>query len=384
MELFNTSAYTSTIVGDRTSPLSKTEARNFDPSWNTPAYSVESVDLSLELSTHKQISKPPSLWKLTRMRSQFLIIGFRVYQYIQISMIIFLRESATYLQLVFLAQALRLQGSERDCRIQNQVYGLKHCDVSRKLNPDSLSSNNQPELSTKDYEQSLGDSEWQDILLKLKRSRQDYSALLKKEKGSSLLPTPTTYGIGSRQSRPAGTTKLEERLRAFIAPKEKLNPGVPGWMMAFPAGWAEKILLDGGEATSVQLPFTQEYVPTCQDVENVTIYTQEVYAPSKQPLPSKESSTSTHLRQGSLAPFIETKKLKYGLRTYPHIEGFRDPDNYKHWRWGFYYEVKIGDTWHNRSKSVTSIKAPIIKKMLADGDSCDRILDYLDSGDLIK
>jgi hypothetical protein len=79
-----------------------------------------------------------------------------------------------------------------------------------------------------------------------------------------------------------------------------------------------------------------------------------------------------------LAPFLETKKLKSGTRTYPHVEGFRDPDNYNHWRWGFYYEVKIGNRWCNRSKSVTSVKAPIIKQMLNDGFSCDRILEFLE------
>jgi hypothetical protein len=167
VELFNTNAYTSTIIGDRTTPLSKTDKNTFDPSWNTPAYSVESVDLSLESNCAIQISEPTNLLKLTGMR-----------------------------------------------------------------------------LS--------------------------------------------------------------------------------------------------------------------------------------------ESSTSTHVRQGSLAPFLETKKLKSGLRTYPHVEGFRDPDNYKHWRWGFYYEVKIKDCWKNRSKSVTATKVPIIKQMLNDGASCDRILDYLSSGDLIK
>jgi hypothetical protein len=371
VELFNTNAYISTPISDR-------EATVTDPSWNTPAYLVESAALSLESNSAEQVLKPSSLSKLTRTRSQFLSISFQVYLSTRISVIIFLGETLTYLQLGFLVLELRQPGTAVGCYTQSQACGLKHCAASMQLDLDLSLLNSPAALSIKDYEQCLGDSEWQDILLKLSQSRRAYSALHRKESECLSLPTPTTYSKGSGSYRPAGSTRLEQKLREFIPKGQKLNPEVPGWIMGFPPGWTEQVLLDGGKAISMHLHTMQELGHICQDAENVTICMPEVCVPSKPLSQSKELSISTHsLRQGSLAPFLETKKLKSGIATYPKVEGIRDPDNYQHWRWGFYYEIKIGGIWRNRSKSVTAAKAPIIKQMLHEGASCDRILEFL-------
>lgn len=370
MELFNTSRYETRFIGDREAVVS-------DKSWNTSPCLVESVGLNLASSCAEQTSELSSLWKLTGTRSQFLILDLGIYQYIRISVIIFLGETLTYLQLAFLVLGLRQPETAVDCCTKSQLYGLKRCAASMQLDLNLSSSNSPVGLSIKDYEQYLGDSEWQDILLKLKRSRQVYSALRKSESEYSLLPTPTTYSKGSGNYRPAGSTRLEQKLRSYIPLSMKLNPGVPGWMMGFPLGWTELVLLDGGESISVQPHITQELGHICPTAESVTICTPGVCVPSKPQSPLNESCISTHLRQGSLAPFLETKKLKCGVVTYPKVIGQRDRHNFQHWRWGFYYEVKVGGIWCNRSKAVTAAKAVFVRELLDNGASCDRILEFL-------
>jgi hypothetical protein len=51
-----------------------------------------------------------------------------------------------------------------------------------------------------------------------------------------------------------------------------------------------------------------------------------------------------------LYKYLENKKLKSGaIASYPRVEGERDPDNPKHWRWGFNWEEKIDGEWKGRS-----------------------------------
>lgn len=138
-----------------------------------------------------------------------------------------------------------------DFVIQNQDSGEKDFGVSVSPNRGLSLWNSLKDLSTEGFEQCLADSEWQDIKQKLSLSRQREKARRTSVTGSSLLPTPTTYAKGSGKHRPAGSNKLETRLKPFLE-GGKLNPAVVGWMMGFPPGWVEDILMDGGQ--KIQLP----------------------------------------------------------------------------------------------------------------------------------
>jgi uncharacterized protein YacL (UPF0231 family) len=71
------------------------------------------------------------------------------------------------------------------------------------------------------------------------------------------------------------------------------------------------------------------------------------------------------IASGSLAPFIENKKLKDGtIATYPKVSGERDPLNHLHWRWGYYYEIKIDGEWKNRSLATPARIVPQVKIMI--------------------
>ncbi len=170
-------------------------------------------------------------------------------------------ESSTSQQWDFHARGQAMLDCEPDLTTQNQPCGLKPCDALQMGSPVSSSSKILSGLSAEDYEQFLEDSEWSDIVGTIHKSYQQRNwERRKKGKDFSLLPTPTTYAKGSGKCRPAGQTKLEVRLRQFISPGDKLHPAVPGWMMGFPSGWVEEVLMDGGE--KIQLPLTPEYVAT--------------------------------------------------------------------------------------------------------------------------
>jgi hypothetical protein len=89
---------------------------------------------------------------------------------------------------------------------------------------------------------------------------------------------------------------------------------------------------------------------------------------------TKKSKTAS----GSLAPFLENKKLKDGrIVTYPRVHGERDKLNYDHWRWGYYYEIKIGDEWKNRSMPVPARIASLVREMIDKKYSVEQIKDFI-------
>ncbi|PNK02534.1 hypothetical protein CEP12_17080, partial [Cylindrospermopsis raciborskii S14] len=52
--------------------------------------------------------------------------------------------------------------------------------------------------------------------------------------------------------------------------------------------------------------------------------------------------SSSYIPTGSLVQYVENKKLKSGfVASYPKVSSDRDPNNVNHWRWGYYYEVKV-------------------------------------------
>lgn len=217
-------------------------------------------------------------------------------------------ESSTSIQLDFLALEPVVQVMEQDLTTQNQNSGLSHCDASPMAAPVSSSLKILKELSTKDYKQFLADSEWSVISGMIHSSyRQRKLERRTKEIDSSSLPTPTTYCKGSTGCRPAGATRLEQKLRPYIIKGDKLNPAVPGWMMGFPVGWAEWPLMDTGETISVQLPFIPEYATTSINDAIVTTSTPDQSAPSRQQLQSNESAISP------ISPKFKQSDLKLDL-----------------------------------------------------------------------
>ncbi|MEH2120869.1 DNA cytosine methyltransferase [Nostoc sp.] len=56
--------------------------------------------------------------------------------------------------------------------------------------------------------------------------------------------------------------------------------------------------------------------------------------------------------QGCLYQYLEKKKLLDGSMVfYPRVISERDPDNSRHWRWGYNWEEKVGGIWKGRSIS---------------------------------
>ncbi|BAZ33614.1 C-5 cytosine-specific DNA methylase (plasmid) [Cylindrospermum sp. NIES-4074] len=81
---------------------------------------------------------------------------------------------------------------------------------------------------------------------------------------------------------------------------------------------------------------------------------------------------------GSLAPYIENKKLKSGLIvSYPRVNGERDKLNHLHWKWGYYYEIKVNGEWKNRSLPVPAKIIPQVKIMIENCCCVDEIKDFI-------
>jgi hypothetical protein len=197
---------------------------------------------------------------------------------------------------------------ELDLTTQNQPCGLKPCGASLTVSPVSSSSKILQGLSVEDYEQFLEDSEWSDIVGTIHKSYQLRNWERRKcGKDFLLLPTPTTYAKGSGKCRPAGATKFEQSLRQFIAPGDKLHPAAPGWMMGFPPGWVEFVLMAGGEIIFASLtpecaaiPPSEESVMTCMVGQ----------------------SFQTKLRSRSVESCTCTPYQRNGLKTPSFYDGF--------------------------------------------------------------
>jgi len=405
---------------------------------NTPAFLQESPALNSELEQPEQAnsSKQNFSLKTTPTLKQSSNTDSPTLSFTATSQTITHNlENSTFTQLVFPALAPALQATEPDLTTQNQACGLKPCAALPTANPISSSSKILRGLSVEDFEQCLEDCEWSNIVGTIHKSfQQRNSERRTSAKGFSSLPTPTTYAKGSTGCRPAGQTRLEQSLRKFITKGDKLNPGVPGWMMGFPVGWVESTLMDTGETISVQLPFIPEYVTTSTNAENVTTSTPDQSVPSKQrshseeffisiqspdnPIPEKfledkkqspsieslslspvdsnttpenfleESNADTkrsltpkrRQRKGCLYKYLENKKLKNGnIASYPRVIGeTRDPDNPKHWRWGFNWEEKIDGEWKGRSIGSVPIGAiALIQSMQKSGVPLSEIISFI-------
>ena len=198
--------------------------------------------------------------------------------------------------------------SEKDLSIQSPKCSSIPSERSPLNSLNLLLLNNPEELSTTDLEQCLEDSEWLITVGKIQKSyQQRNSAHPMKEKGCSLLPTPTTYPKGSTGCRPAGTNRLEQKLRPFIAKGDKLHPSVAGWMMGFPIGWVEYPLADTGDLLSIQVPFIPALDTTYTTAGTALTSTDEQLHLNKQRSLSKESVISQNSQELETATNLDNQ-----------------------------------------------------------------------------
>jgi hypothetical protein len=240
----------------------------------------------------------------------------------------------------------------------NPVFGLRPCDASSRGIQNSWLLKILRDSSTEVFEQSLADSEWQAMRGTIRSSyRRLGLALCTAETDSSLLPTPTSYSEGSDTHRPAGTNKLERTLKLLPTPvardgkgrtgtpnesltepiqeyltgTDKMHPAVPGWMMGFPPGYAEKISMAGG--ATIQPHDTQALRPEPQDAEPVSSSTAELSCPNKPRSHSVESFTSIPslpkmlctIKQPGQPELIGTIAQDLGSEFSIRIEGSEQP-----------------------------------------------------------
>jgi hypothetical protein len=140
--------------------------------------------------------------------------------------------------------------------------------------------------------------------------------------------------------------------------------GVCGWI-------PEKFLEDKKQSSSLESlslsPVESNITP-----EN---FLEESNADTKQ-LPSLKRRQ----RKGCLYKYLENKKLKNGnIASYPRVIGeTRDPDNPKHWRWGFNWEEKIDGEWKGRSIGSVPIGAiALIQSMQKSGVPLSEIIGFI-------
>jgi hypothetical protein len=269
--------------------LSKIEELDSCLPCSTPTPAQEQLPLQVTNSA----LKPPNLSKLTTPPNEFLVTDSQTSPFTTTSEPIKGNlNGITSTGFLSPAPEQATLESEKDLSIQSPKCSSIPLERSPLNSLNLLLLNNPEELSTTDLEQCLEDSEWLITVGKIQKSyQQRNSAHPMKEKGCSLLPTPTTYPKGSTGCRPAGTNRLEQKLRPFIAKGDKLHPSVAGWMMGFPIGWVEYPLADTGDLLSIQVPFIPALDTTYTTAGTALTSTDEQLHLNKQKLPSKESVT---------------------------------------------------------------------------------------------
>jgi DNA (cytosine-5)-methyltransferase 1 len=94
----------------------------------------------------------------------------------------------------------------------------------------------------------------------------------------------------------------------------------------------------------------------------------------------EDDSKRSHIQsQGCLYPYLESKKLLDGSTVfYPRVIGVRDPNNPKHWRWGFNWEAKINGIWKGRSiGSIPCGAVTMIRELQLQGVTKDGIIAFI-------
>ena len=283
-----------------------------------PCSTVTQEQVQPQLLVTNSELEQPNLLKLTLQHSEFSNTDFQASQSTQTSEIIKGNlNSTTFTGSASHAQEQVMLETEKDLTIQNPKCSSIPCERSPLNSLNLLLLNNPEELLTTDLEQFLEDSEWLSTVGKIQKSyQQRNSALPTKEKGCSLLPTPTTYPKGSTGCRPAGTNRLEQKLRPFIAKGDKLHPAAPGWMMGFPVGWVEQVLADTGDLLLIQPPFILEQDTISTTAATVSISTVEPLPHNKQKLLSEELNILQNLQELETTTNTDNQTTTYNKPWY--------------------------------------------------------------------
>jgi hypothetical protein len=208
---------------------------------------------------------------------------------------------------------------------------------------------------------------------------------------------------------------LEQSLKPFLGQGDKLNPAAVGWMMGYPPGWVEGILMDGG--LSIQLPFIPEYVTIPTTAVSAATSTASPLPPNKRRSPLEEFSTFTassetffHKKEnpddflmentptffhkkgrgkqkippsGSLVPVVQKKRDKQGrVVEYPKVEGERVSRDlafdYPHqFIWLYCWAVENDGRWQKKSKSVPRNRIGLVKGAIAEDKPVEEILQLI-------
>ena len=81
---------------------------------------------------------------------------------------------------------------------------------------------------------------------------------------------------------------------------------------------------------------------------------------------------------GSLHQFTQKVTNKRGeVVEYPKVNGTRNLNNAKHWRWQISWKEKVDGKWRTRCRMIPSTKVATVKHQILKGGDIDRILELL-------
>ncbi|AFY96851.1 hypothetical protein [Chamaesiphon minutus] len=83
-------------------------------------------------------------------------------------------------------------------------------------------------------------------------------------------------------------------------------------------------------------------------------------------------------KNGSLNQFTQKVKNKHGdVIEYPKVNGIRDPNNSKHWRWKLTWKEKIDNRWLTRGLRVKPSQVAKVQKSIARNVGIEEIREFL-------
>jgi hypothetical protein len=167
--------------------------------------------------------------------------------------------------------------------------GGKDSASSSKPDQDSSLLSNLKALSDEDFEQFLGDCEWQGTVSSLQQFEQATWEQDTNENESLSFPTLTSGDRPSPNVRPPGSTKCEQwfKKQGLIPNGSQLGTNAIATIMGFPSDWFEVLTKPSlSDATTASQTVPQE------ELEQ-GISQDEAAPQDKQPLSSEESSTWT-------------------------------------------------------------------------------------------
>jgi hypothetical protein len=83
-------------------------------------------------------------------------------------------------------------------------------------------------------------------------------------------------------------------------------------------------------------------------------------------------------KNGSLNQFTQKVKNKHGdVIEYPKVNGIRDPNNPKHWRWKLTWKEKIDNRWLTHGLPVKPSQVAKVQKSIARNVGIEEIREFL-------